>query len=305
MAKILLIDDDEKLAQEVAEQLTRAGHTCMVEKTGKQGLELADPKAFDLLILDVMLPDLSGFEVCRRIRSNPDSYKLPILFLSAMNAQEEVSHGLAQGADDYVTKPFRMEILLSRVMNLLSILEHSPLKDSATGCFSPKGMRLEIQKAINLHQNFALMYVEVLGMAEFGRKYGNENRLKLNRHMARGLELIADRMSLPDTVIGHMGGGHYLCAIDAEQVTPFSQQVRQLWSNHIHAFYKSLGQEKLFQDPKLHHEGAIPAVDLLICITVRSPRGKENAQQLLDILNHLRQCAHQERKAGVRIDRRR
>lgn len=115
MANILIVDDDKRITDFLCDQLKLRGHACRFENRGEQLLEKVNMRDVDLLILDVMLPDVSGFEVCRRIRANTDYYTLPILFLSSMDSQEEINHGLAQGADDYVTKPFGIDELLARV----------------------------------------------------------------------------------------------------------------------------------------------------------------------------------------------
>src|SRR5690606_30808149 len=114
-AKILIVEDDPRAAEVLGRSLTAAGHTCSIESTGARVLERARQDTPDLLVLDVMLPGTSGFEICRRVRADAHLYTLPILIVSAMRGEEEVMHGLAQGADDYVVKPFEPAQVVQRV----------------------------------------------------------------------------------------------------------------------------------------------------------------------------------------------
>jgi DNA-binding response OmpR family regulator len=111
--RILIVEDEKPLREGLTDLLTAAGHVAEAAADGPTGLELASREAFDLLILDLMLPGMDGLEVCRRIRSiRPD---LPILMLTARGAEEDKVAGFSAGADDYVAKPFGVRELLARV----------------------------------------------------------------------------------------------------------------------------------------------------------------------------------------------
>ena len=115
-ARILLVDDEQAIVDAVAYALRGDGFEVDVCMTGDETLAAIDRQAYDLAILDIMLPDLSGVEVCRRIRAQTG---LPILMLTARDAEVDRVVGLDSGADDYVTKPFSMAELLSRVRAIL------------------------------------------------------------------------------------------------------------------------------------------------------------------------------------------
>ena len=108
--------------QVLLNQLTSRGYSVTTADTGEETLEILfrDPH-FDLVLLDVMMPDISGFEVCRRIRKKRSLYDLPILMLTAKTRPEDCQTGLEAGANDYVTKPFDKEELLARVQNLITL----------------------------------------------------------------------------------------------------------------------------------------------------------------------------------------
>jgi DNA-binding response OmpR family regulator len=113
---VLMIEDDEALSSMVAEYLGESGYQVTSRGEAMSGLELLRQKGFDALILDVMLPDLDGFEVCRRVRAESD---LPILMLTARGDETDRIVGLELGADDYLPKPFNPRELLARLKAIL------------------------------------------------------------------------------------------------------------------------------------------------------------------------------------------
>jgi len=115
--RILLVDDERELRGALSQVLQREGHTVALAETGQQGLELACDQEYDLLILDWMLPQYSGVEICQRVRSLGRT--TPILFLTAKDTVDDRVSGLDAGADDYLVKPFELRELLARVRALL------------------------------------------------------------------------------------------------------------------------------------------------------------------------------------------
>jgi two-component system alkaline phosphatase synthesis response regulator PhoP len=116
-AKILIVEDEAGMATTLKDRLGKAGHSVQVAEDGLLGLELATHEAFDLLILDIMLPGQSGLEVCRKLREL--GFTTPILMLTARRQTNDQVSGLQAGGDDYLTKPFQMAELLARVEALL------------------------------------------------------------------------------------------------------------------------------------------------------------------------------------------
>ena len=110
--KILLIEDEEKIARFVELELTHEGYEVTKSFNGREGLELAESGNYQLILLDVMLPELNGLDVLRRLRRTSD---IPVIMLTARDAVMDKVSGLDAGADDYITKPFAIEELLARI----------------------------------------------------------------------------------------------------------------------------------------------------------------------------------------------
>ena len=117
MTKILIIEDEESILMALEDDLRLEGHEISSAKDGLQGLSMAKDKGYDLIILDIMLPEMNGFEVCKQLRQA--GVVTPILMLTAKNQEIDKVLGLELGADDYVTKPFSPRELLARVKAIL------------------------------------------------------------------------------------------------------------------------------------------------------------------------------------------
>ena len=120
-ARILLADDDAMIVDVLSYQLKKEGYEVIVARDGAAALALALNSAPDLILLDVMMPDLDGYEVCRRLKADARTCNIPVIFLTARSEPEDEHRGLALGAADYITKPISPPILLARVATQLTL----------------------------------------------------------------------------------------------------------------------------------------------------------------------------------------
>ena len=117
--RILIIDDERDLCDILQFNLTAAGYEAETVYSGEQALS-KDLTQFDLLLLDVMMPGLSGFGVAQRLKANKETAELPIIFLTALGSEEDVLQGFDLGADDYISKPFSIKEVLARIKAVLA-----------------------------------------------------------------------------------------------------------------------------------------------------------------------------------------
>ena len=295
MAKILIVDDEASLVEMIGVALRAAGHRILAVPTGERAMEAVRKGAVDLMILDVMLPGISGFEVCRQIHADSSLYVLPILMLSAMGDMEEVSHGLEQGADDYVSKPFSMETLVGKVENLLAGAK-TPMVDETTSLPGPRFLRLELQKAIHLRHDFSLAYIELLHLGPFSRLSGGETRNKAVRSLAQAVHLCGKELGDAAFRSAHMGGGHFACLVRSDKKEAYCQCLLQAWDK--------CWSELKPAAPSQPKTGAFPVLELLVCLT--SCRGSDHhtVRGCFETLSHLRETAVASKVSGIYCDRR-
>ena len=131
-AKILVVDDTLKNVKLLADLLTVKGYAVVTAASGREALAQVEAEQPDLVLLDVVMPEMSGYEVCRKIRENPATQILPVVMVTALDPSEERIKGLDAGADDFLTKPINQAELLARVRSLLRIKElHDTVRHQA------------------------------------------------------------------------------------------------------------------------------------------------------------------------------
>ncbi|MDI9449170.1 MAG: winged helix-turn-helix domain-containing protein [Pelotomaculaceae bacterium] len=154
MPKILVVDDEKNILELVRFNLEREGYEVLTSLDGARGLELARSENPDLIVLDVMLPEISGLEVCRELHLDPATKKIPIIMLSARADELDRVLGLEMGADDYVTKPFSPRELVARIK---ARLRRS--RRGATGAEEASESRLDYGRMVIDEDRFAV-YVD-------------------------------------------------------------------------------------------------------------------------------------------------
>lgn len=140
--RILVVDDEQDLCEILLYNLRAAGFEAEAAYSGEMAME-KNPSQYDLLLLDVMMPGMSGFELAEKLKSNPTTSKLPIIFLTAKDAENDTLQGFGLGADDYVTKPFSVREVVARVKAVLSRSQPKRIEESL---ISFEGLVLDLCK---------------------------------------------------------------------------------------------------------------------------------------------------------------
>lgn len=160
MQTILLVEDEEKIARFIELELKHEGYEVLKAADGRSGLELAEKGGWDLMLLDIMLPGISGLEVLRRLRRTSDQ---PVIMLTARDSVVDKVTGLDMGADDYITKPFSIEELLARVRTALRKQQQVPDSTLSLGPLHMDVLRHQVKvngEAVDLTgREFSLLQV--------------------------------------------------------------------------------------------------------------------------------------------------
>ena len=161
MARIMVVEDEKQMQDILAEYMRRGGHSCVTAEDGVEALALLKQENADLLILDVMMPHLDGFTVCRLVRERSG---IPIILLTAKAEEEDKLKGYEYGADDYMTKPFSPRVLLAKVNALLRRTSASALEAEALSAgkitLMPAARKVYVdgQEAVLTHLEYELLF---------------------------------------------------------------------------------------------------------------------------------------------------
>lgn len=141
---ILIVEDEEDIAELIGYNLRREQFDTILASSGREAVSIAIQKQPDLILLDLMLPDQSGYDICRQIRSNPKLTHTPIIMLTAKGEESDIVTGLELGADDYITKPFVNSVLLARIRAIMR--RKSRAEPSADNIVESEGIKINVKR---------------------------------------------------------------------------------------------------------------------------------------------------------------
>lgn len=218
---ILIIDDQPSTLQALALTL-RDTYALLVAGTGQEALDLAKSRVPDLILLDVMLPDISGFDVCRALKADPDLQSIPIIFVTARDETEDEAAGLDIGAIDYIGKPFAPAIVRARVRNHLELkrqrdlLERIAMIDGLTGIANRRhfeqALRKEWRHAQRHGSALAVLLADVDHFKSYNDSYGHQDGDDCLKAVAQTLQ---QQLHRPHDMLARYGGEEFACLLPA------------------------------------------------------------------------------------------
>jgi PleD family two-component response regulator len=213
-ATVLVVDDSPEIARMVEVVLLRAGYRVRVARDGQEALEEVRREAPDLIILDVMMPRMDGFELTRILRQDPTMSAVSIILLTAKGLSADRLEGLTAGADDYILKPFDVGELLARVRGVLRRTQELKAMSPLTGLPGNVLIEREIDRRIEEGTEFAVLYADLDHYKAYNDRYGFARGDELLRTTARALQDCALEIGGPGSFVGHVGGDDFVLVTD-------------------------------------------------------------------------------------------
>lgn len=242
-ARLLIVEDDYDIANML--QIYFKGHNFDVDiaPRGSVALEKTRQNLPNLIVLDIMLPDIDGFEVCRILRTNTRTSHVPIIFLTQKDERSDKLAGLELGADDYITKPFDIEELKLRVQRAIVRAEQQSLTDPRSGLPSGKLIEEQLRRIIR-QKNWALMDVRINNFEPFREVYGfvaGDDVLRFTGMLANE---VLDQLGTPNDFIGHTGGDNFIL-ITAEECAPaICQRLKERFAEEVQSHYNFMDRDQ-------------------------------------------------------------
>jgi CheY-like chemotaxis protein len=301
VAKFLYVDWDDRLSVAVRDFLLAGGHQCKTVPRGAMALDTLRSWGADIVIVEVMMPDVCGFEICRRVRADKDLFTKPVMLVSYMAADEEIQHGLAQGADDYLPKPLDSNLFSARAMSLVNSTSSVTDPDPLTGLGGHRLAKYWIQNRISARKPFALVCLELVNLVEFGQKAGLEVRNKALRHAAKIIDVCGKPLKDECFMPAHMGAGHFIAVVQPDMAEQYCQWVHKYWQEHLPEFYASAGV-KVPSGGDGGRNGS-SGMNALVYYMVSTTRSSNSVQECFEVLAQVRDHARTQGE-GVYADRR-
>ncbi|GAB4478652.1 MAG: response regulator [Anaerolineales bacterium] len=242
-ARLLIVEDDNDIATMLRIYFASQGYEVDVAARGSEALDKTRQNMPHLIILDIMLPDFDGFEVCRTLRTTTRTSHVPIIFLTQKDERSDKLQGLELGADDYITKPFDIEELKLRVQRAIARAEQQSLTDPRSGL--PSGRLIEEQLRRIIHkEGWALMDLRINAFSAFTEAYGFVAGDDVLRFTAMLLNEVVDQLGTPDDFIGHVGGSNFLLITQQDRAEAIRQTIKERFAQEVLAHYNFLDREQ-------------------------------------------------------------
>ncbi len=242
-ARILVVEDDADIANMLKIYFSSQGYDVDIAARGEEALEKTRQNMPHLIVLDIMLPDIDGYEVCRRLRTSTRTSHIPIIFLTQKDERSDRLQGLELGADDYITKPFDIEELRLRVQNAISRSERESLTDPRSGL--PAGRLIEDHlRQIISQRGWALMDIRINYYDAFREVYGFVAAGDVLRFTAMLLNEVVDEVGTPDDFIGHPGEENFVVITTEEAAPAIRERLKERFAEEVKSHYTFLDREQ-------------------------------------------------------------
>jgi len=243
-SRILLAEDDPHIREILAFQLQRFGYDVIECPDGDVAIAAARSRAPDLALLDVMMPGLDGYEVCRRMRASFLTRHIPIIFLTAKAERDDRMAGLNGGANDYVVKPFDMPELLQRIHNALEWSRQQRSASPLTGLPGNLTIDHEIKGRLERKEPFALLNIDIDSFKSFNDYYGYARGDGTIQAVATILVESAQEFEAANTFIGHIGGDDFVVLCNTDVAEAVAERIVREFDRVAPGLYDPVDRER-------------------------------------------------------------
>jgi diguanylate cyclase (GGDEF)-like protein len=242
-SRLLVVEDDLDIGNMLKIYFGGMDFDVDVAVRGSDALEKTKQVLPHLIVLDIMLPDIDGYEVCRNLRTNMRTSHIPVIFLTQKDERSDKLQGLELGADDYITKPFDIEELKLRVQGAIRRAERESLTDPRSGL--PAGRLIEEQlRRIIREKDWALIDARVNHFEPFKDVYGFVAGDDVLRFTAMMIGEVVDELGTTKDFIGHAGGDNFIVITTADQAPAIRDRLRARFNEEIQTHYNFMDRQQ-------------------------------------------------------------
>ena len=263
--RILVVEDDADVSNMLQLYFKSQGYEVFVAPRGHIALDLTRQKLPNVIVLDIMLPDIDGYEVCRRLRANLRTSHIPIIFLTQMDDRSDKIRGLELGADDYITKPFDVQELRLRVRNTIKSAEIASLTSPSTRLASGRLIEQQLRGLMD-QGGWGLLYIGIRGLDAFSETYGFVAGQDVLRFAGMVLNGAIDELGTSDDFIGHVGGDDFIITTSASRVDALREEIVRRFNKDVGTHYDFVTrmQGYLVVEDDMGNEVRVPLMTILV-----------------------------------------
>lgn len=305
--QILVVDDDPLMRRIVTQSLDRTTYELYEAESGASGIQCAVEQRPDLILLDVMMPEMDGFEVIRRLRTHPMTQGIPIILLTALGEMSEKVYGMQLGADDYITKPFDPRELRARVQTHLKRTEQYIQSSPLTNLPGNHAIHQIISSRLDSREPIAVIYFDLSNFKSYNDRYswlkGDEIIKRLGEIIVHAVIEVGD----PDIFVGHIGGDDFVVVtrpryaekVGRDAVNAFDTMIPEMYApeDRNNGYIESMDRQGDMR--------RVPLVSLGAAIVTNEHRVLEHPLQVAQIAAEVKRYLKSLSGSQVVFDRRR
>jgi len=289
--KILIADDDQEIQELLRFTFEAERYQVVSAEDGEAAVRLAENERPDLIILDVNMPKLSGYEVLEKVRENGATCLIPVIMLTSLSKMKDRITGIKLGADEYLNKPFEPFEIVARVEGLLRRTRESLAANPLTGFPGNTSVESEIKRRLDANTPFAVIYTDIDNFKVFNDKYGFDRGDAVIRLVSVVMRSGVNEAGNKNDFLGHIGGDDFIIVTTPDKIDPLTSCIIGNFDNIIPGQYDEEIRKKgyLWGVNRQGHEVQFPLMTLSMAAATVDP-GKfrhysqvvEKAKQLLE-----------------------
>lgn len=304
---ILIVDDDRFTRRILRDILEKEGYSIIEARDGEEAFKLYKEMLPDMVILDVVLPGMSGFDLLKILRKEEENLMLPILVLTAKGDFEEKIKGLELGADDYLVKPVNEKELVIKVNNLFQRIEHNRMANPLTGLRGNIDIKEEIKRRIKSKELFAVLYIDLDNFKSYNDYYGflrGDEVIKLTaKILSDAVELVGNDKDF----LGHIGGDDFVIITTPEKAEEMCKYIISRFDSEIKFLYDKKDRERGYIETTSRRGEKLkfPFVSVSIAIVTNEFRDFRSDLEISEVAAELKKKLKQMKGSCYLKDRRR
>lgn len=234
---VLVVDDDPNVGLLISAVLKKFNYTVVTLYSGEEVLRFLDNDKPDLILMDLRMPGLDGYALCKRIRDNPDTHGLPIIILSGVSEVDAKVNTIELGADDFITKPFDVRELRARINRILKRKSADVSLNPLTHLPGSPAIEEDVLKRIASGTPFAFAYIDADNFKAYNDVYGYAKGDTVIMHIASVLSDAAKAHAGQDYFLGHVGGDDFVLVTRPELIEAAGERIVREFDRTIASFY--------------------------------------------------------------------
>ncbi len=306
-SRILVVDDDPLIRHIVAASLAKDQYEIVEAASGEEGLVQAAAARPDLVLLDVMMPGIYGYEVCFQLRANTVTANVPIIMLTALGEIKEKVHGMQVGADDYVTKPFDPRELRSRVEAHLRRSARDIGSSPLTSLPGNPIIEQVLRSRLATKEPLAVLYIDLTNFKAYNDQYGWIEGDEVIKMLGRQILDAVQSFGGKDDFLGHVGGDDFVVITTPPCAEPIAQEVIRQFDAAVPRCFRDEDTKRGYLDvtDRQGRPFRAPITSVAISIVTNEHRELEHPSQVADVAAELKRCVKGLGGSRYAFDRRR